>query len=125
MKAAPNAACLHVHLGFPLGSMALITGTTGVPAGDAYEALSVIAFSGAAYADDHQNRQLLLGGGKAAAVSVDDGDAIAVLVDEFAARVQQSAAPIDSLDSWRQLATIAEAVERSAASQQAVSLEWD
>jgi predicted dehydrogenase len=125
MEAAPNAECLHVHLGFPQGGMALLTQTTAVAAGDAYEALSVIAFSGAAYADDHQNRQLLLSGGAATALPVDDGDALAVLLDEFASRVQGSVEPTDSLDSWRRLVAIADAVERSAASQQAVSLELD
>jgi len=122
---APNAECLHVHLGFPQGAMGLITETTAVPAGDASEALSVIAFSGAAYADDHQNRQLLLGGGAATAPHVDDGNALAVLLDEFAVRVQNTAAQSDSLDTWRRISVLMKAVEQSADSQQAIRLELD
>lgn len=125
MAGASHAECLHVHLGFPQGAMALVTETTAVPAGDASEALSVIAFSGAAYADDHQNRQLLLGGGAATAPPVDDGDALAWLLDEFALRVQNSTGPAEALDHWRRVATVADAVKRSADSQQAISLELD
>ena len=102
----------------------MITNTTAVPGNDAYDALSVIAFSGAAYSDDHQNRQLLFGGA-ATAPPADEGDALAFLLDEFAANVQSSVDPADSLGRWRQLAMIADAVERSAASQQAVTLELD
>ena len=105
--------------------MGLVTETTAVPAGDASEALSVIAFSGAAYADDHQNRQLLLGGGLATAPHVDDGDALAVLLDEFAVRAQNSSTPTDSLDTWRRISALMNAVEQSADSQQAITLELD
>jgi len=119
----PDAECLHVHLGFPHGSMALITQTPALPGGDASESLSVIAFSGAAYADDHQNRQLLLSGGPASAPLADEGDALAFLLDDFAGRVQSSIESTDSRGHWRRLATIADAVDRSATSHQAIPLE--
>lgn len=59
---------IQVHLGFPSGAMALIDYSNQLPDGDGYQSLSVIASSGAAYADDHQNMQLVFRGGRPQAV---------------------------------------------------------
>jgi myo-inositol 2-dehydrogenase/D-chiro-inositol 1-dehydrogenase len=53
---------LQLHLGFPEGGMALISLGFGLPAGDGYEVLSLIGSTGAAYADDHPQRQLVFRG---------------------------------------------------------------
>lgn len=53
---------LQLHLGFPDGGMALISLAFGLPAGDGYDALSLIGSTGAAYADDHPQRQLVFRG---------------------------------------------------------------
>src|SRR5262249_1046053 len=45
------------------------------PPGDDYFSLSLIGSSGAAYADDHHNAQLLYGGGHPAALRTGQGDA--------------------------------------------------
>ena len=55
--------CLLVHLGFKCGGMALIDFTNSLPDGDNYESLSLIGSKGAAYADDHRNRNLFFNGG--------------------------------------------------------------
>ena len=55
--------CLLVHLGFKCGGMALIDFTNSLPDGDNYESLCLIGSKGAAYADDHRNRNLFFNGG--------------------------------------------------------------
>ena len=55
--------CLLIHLGFKCGGMALIDFTNSLPDGDNYESLSLIGSKGAAYADDHRNRNLFFNGG--------------------------------------------------------------
>lgn len=60
--------CLvQVHLGFPNGGMALIGVANTLPPGDGYRSLTLIGSSGAAYADDHHQTQLLYRGGLPAA----------------------------------------------------------
>lgn len=119
----PSGDFLQVQLGFPFGGMALVSMSTALPSGDAHHSLSVIASTGAAYSDEHQNRQLLFAGGPASAPVADEGDSTAALLDEFAAAAQSPDEPNERLRSWQQLTRIVEAVERSLATQQAVSLE--
>lgn len=122
---ADHPEILHVHLGFQQGGMALLTSTSAGDGTDEYESLSVIAFSGAAYADDHQNRQLLFGNGPATALRAEEGDTLAFLIEEFALSVKGETDPEALLSHWRRIEAIAEAVERSAASRQAIGLELD
>ena len=62
-----DSKCLLVHLGFKCGGMALIDFTNSLPDGDNYESLSLIGSKGAAYADDHRNRNLFFHGGEPSA----------------------------------------------------------
>lgn len=55
---------IQIHLGFVAGGMALLDWGR-IPEGEEYRSLSVLGSSGAAYADDHANRQLVFGGGPA------------------------------------------------------------
>ena len=55
------------HLGFPGGGMAMINFSNTLPEGDAYHSLSLIGSRGAAYADDHRDRNLVFSGGSAKA----------------------------------------------------------
>ena len=50
---------VQVHLGFPEGGMALIDYSQTLPKGTVYFSLSMIAATGAAYADDQHNMNLL------------------------------------------------------------------
>ena len=54
---------VQVHLGFADGGMALIGVANTLPPGDGYRSLTLIGSSGAAYADDHHQTQLLYRGG--------------------------------------------------------------
>ncbi|MBI3861769.1 MAG: Gfo/Idh/MocA family oxidoreductase [Planctomycetia bacterium] len=62
---------VQVHLGFTGDGMALIDYCESLPTGDRYFSQSLIGSTGAAYADDHHNRQLLFGDGCASALGDD------------------------------------------------------
>ena len=61
-SAENEVKCSLVHLGFECGGMALLDFTNSLPASDNYESLSLIGSKGAAYADDHRNRNLFFSG---------------------------------------------------------------
>lgn len=65
---------VQIHAGGPGPAMVLCDLAHGLPAGDEYWSLSVIGSHGAAYADDHRNRQLVFGGGTARAECTREGD---------------------------------------------------
>jgi predicted dehydrogenase len=115
---------VQVHLGFPGGGMALIDYTDRLPPGDGYQSLSVIGSAGAAYADDHQNTQLLYRGGRPLAVRADDGvKQLAALLQEFVDDLQTGRDLSASVTAWRDVLTVADAVRRSLESRQAIPLE--
>lgn len=62
-----------VHLGFPQGGMAMIDYALTLQGGDDYFSLSLIGSTGAAYADDHHNRNLLFSGGVTHAIETNQG----------------------------------------------------
>ena len=118
VHAVAHARGTQVHLGFPNGGMALIDQAM-VPPGDSYYSLSVICASGAVYADDHPNMQLIYQGGSPSAVRALEGVPWAALVQDF----------LDSINAgsvqhphWQTAILIAEAVEASLRTKQAVSL---
>jgi UDP-N-acetyl-2-amino-2-deoxyglucuronate dehydrogenase len=83
-----------LHLGFPGGAMALIDHAQSLPPGDGYFSLSLIGSSGAAYADDHHNRQLLFQGGPPAAILTQEGAGLLAMLREFIAAVDQKRPPL-------------------------------
>jgi predicted dehydrogenase len=110
--AIARAGSCQLHLGFPGGPMALIERATDLPAGDGYRSLSVIGSCGAAYADDHQNVQLLYRGGPARAVLVPETSRMPSAVVD--------GAPDDNRE---RAALVVEAARESAAAGRAVTLE--
>lgn len=72
-----------VHLGFPGGGMALLGFSRRLPAGQAYESLSLVGSRGAAYADDHHNTQLLFAGRHPVALITDSGSGRLAELQEF------------------------------------------
>lgn len=56
-------ACSLIHLGFPGGGMAMLDFTETLKEGEGYRSISLIGSRGAAYSDDHRNRNLLFAGG--------------------------------------------------------------
>jgi predicted dehydrogenase len=101
---------LQIHFGFPGDAMALLVYSSLHPPGDSYRMLHVIGSAGAAYADDQQIMQLLYQGGQVRGV----------VAQEFMTSVPGCASiPQD----WANILAVADAVHRSLASRQAVSLE--
>jgi len=118
-----NRDLVQVHLGFQGGGMALINYSNRLPAGDGYQSLSVIGSSGAAYADDHQDRQLVFAGGPPQAVRGGEGITLAPLMQEFVDAVREQRDLTASLSAWTRVWEVADAVQRSLESRQAVQRE--
>ena len=105
---------IQVHLGFPGGVMALIDYANQLPEGDGYQSLSVIGSSGAAYADDHQNMQLVFRGGRPLAVRAEEtGRRHDALIQEFVDGLQAGGDVSSAVADWQQVVDLANAVTRS------------
>jgi predicted dehydrogenase len=114
---------LHVHLGFHGGGMALIDYTNRLPVGDDYVSLSVIGSSGAAYADDHQNMQLLYCGGHPKSLRLDERSRqIAALVQEFVDGLNANRDFSTTVAAWLHVLKLAQSVSQSLATGQAIEL---
>jgi predicted dehydrogenase len=114
---------LQIHLGFPEGAMALIDYAACLPAGEGYQSLSVIGSAGAAYADDHQNMQLVYQGGRPRAMRADEGAVqLGAMVQEFVDALHAGHDFAASVSAWRDVLAVVEAVERSLVSRQAIAL---
>jgi predicted dehydrogenase len=86
-------AYLQVHLGFARGGMALLDFAQQLPKGQGYNSLSLIGSKGAAYADDHQNTQLIFAGGNPAALISDLGVGALHELREFARCIASNVTP--------------------------------
>ena len=112
-----------VHLGFPDGGMALIDEARTLPNGDGYLSLSLIGSSGAAYADDHHNRNLVFQGGDPSAIDTGQGSAaLAAELEEFLSAVEEGREPGASGAENCTAIQVAEAAVTSLQSQQALRL---
>lgn len=101
---------LQIHLAFPGDAMALLVYSSQLPAAVPYRSLHVIGSAGAAYADDQQNMQLLL----------QQGEARVLVAEE---KPREEAGLVQMPQDWKPALAVAEAVKRSLASRQAVTLE--
>lgn len=115
---------VQIHLGFKGGGMALITHSQRLPEGDGYQSLSVIGSSGAAYADDHHNRQLVYGGGAPVAVQGGEGNCLVLLllqsfVDGFTETFDSTA----TSSNWNDVWDVADAVVKSLETRKAIHRE--
>ncbi len=122
-QAAESSDLAQVHLGFAGGGMALITYSNRLPPGDGYQSLSVIGSSGAAYADDHQDRQLVFAGGPPQAVRGGEGITLAPVIQEFVDALRDQHDLSASLSAWTRVWDVADAVQRSLESGQAIHRE--
>ncbi len=112
-----------VHLGFPDGGMALIDEARTLPNGDGYLSLSLIGSSGAAYADDHHNRNLVFQGGDPGAIDTGQGSAaLTAQLEEFVTAVEERREPAASGPENQTAIQVAEAAVTSLQSQQALRL---
>ncbi|MBM3969167.1 MAG: hypothetical protein FJ302_04805 [Planctomycetes bacterium] len=104
---------VQMHLGFPGGAMALIDYSNRLPSGDGYQSLSVIGSSGAAYADDHQNTQLVFRGGQARAVLAEEtGRRHSIAVQERIDSLQAGHDVATCVTEWQNVLKVAESVRQ-------------
>ena len=116
-----SVGSIQVHLGCSGGGMVLVDYTDGLPAGDGYQSLTVIGSAGAAYADDHQNQQLVYGGGCARAMPTGEGVlALVTLVQKFVDELRKQNELWPSGGAWQQARLMADAVRRSLDLRQAI-----
>jgi predicted dehydrogenase len=119
----PAGRYLQIHLGFALG-MALIDYTNRLPTDKPYQSMSVIGFSGAAYAEDDQNMQLVFRGGRAEALPTVGSPVLALtaLVQEFVDELAAGRTSAASTNPWS-VYSLADAINRSLTSHQAIACE--
>lgn len=117
---------LQTHLGFADGGMALVDIASSLPQGDCYESISLIGGTGAAYSDDHHNRNLLFAGGIPTAMNTGEGDNYLVnQIHEFVAAIKEQRQPTISGEAGRQALVVAEAAKASARSETSMTLAGD
>ena len=114
---------VQVHLGFPEGGMALIDYSTALPQGSDYFSLSVIGATGAAYADDHHNMNLLYRGGQPSAINSEQRQShILAQIQEFVSALHEDREPATTGDDGRAAVQVAEAAVESMTSGRAARL---
>jgi len=120
------AAYQQVHLGFAGGGMALIDYCTHLPNGSLWHrSLHVIGSAGAAYADDHDQAQLVFGGGVPRAPRRHEGLDFRgpSIVQDFVDGAPAEAGLAMSHTQWHYVRATAAAVQESLATRQAVRVE--
>jgi len=114
---------VQLHLGFAAGAMALIDYCGALPAGDDYFSLSVVGSTGAAYADDHHNMQLLYRDGSPAALKTDQAQhQLLAQLQEFVGAIEAGREPSITATDGRHAVRVAEAANESIATGQTVHL---
>lgn len=98
-----------VHLGFPESAMAVITLSESLPPGDRYFSCTLIGTTGAAYADDHRQMQLLYRGNSPRAERTETGFLREVdELREFVSAINERRPPsVSGLDVDRALLLVA------------------
>ena len=105
---------LQVHIGFDDDRMAVIDCTTQLASGDDYYSAGVISSTGAAYADDHHNVQLLFGGQHPQAIKTSQGDrGLLATFQEFVDSRAKSRPPICGAPEWHRAQRLWNAAARS------------
>ena len=113
LQSAANPDYIQFHLGFTNDGMAMIDITGSLPADDGYFSLSMIGGTGAAYADDHHNMNLLYSGGQPNALRTNQGrtDLTGQLQEFVDAISEQRAAAVTLADTSRAAAVAAQVIE--------------
>lgn len=106
---------LQIHFGFPGDGMAIIDYSRCLPEDGSYYSLSLIGSNGAAYADDHQNMQLLYVGRDPIALKTEQNlDHLCAQVQEFTDSISTKRTPSVTVDDACTSIQVADAVIRSA-----------
>ncbi|MEE8164563.1 MAG: Gfo/Idh/MocA family oxidoreductase, partial [Myxococcota bacterium] len=105
---------LQVHLGFANGGMALID-HAALPTDTGYYSLSLIGSTGAAYADDHRDLQLLLAGDTPSALGKVEGILPVIgQLDEFASAIRAARQPSVTMEATVAALDVLDAVTSAA-----------
>lgn len=119
-----GSAYIQLHLGFKGGGMALIDYSQTLPQGDDYYSLSMIGSTGAVYADDHRNMQLLYKGGNPSALKVGEGENYWILqLQEFINSIEENRSLLLKESDVLRVIEIAEAVAVSLETGEAVQMD--
>lgn len=114
---------VQIHLGFPEGGMALISVCRSLPPGDDYQTVSLIASTGAAYADDHLQKQLLFRGERPVATQhAEMIPAIVTQLREFQQVIADKRHPADAAAAMKSALALTEAAWTSLAEHRPVRL---
>lgn len=117
---------VQVHLGFPEGGMALIDYASTPAGGEEYFSLSLIGSKGAAYADDHHNRNLLFVGGMAKAVATSQGAFHLIEpLREFVTAIEGKRQPTVTADDFKAALHVTTAAVTSLEERRTVNLTGD
>jgi predicted dehydrogenase len=119
LQPAANPDYIQFHLGFANDGMAMIDVAGSLPAGGDYFSLSMIGSTGAAYADDHHNMNLLYSGGQPSALRASQGRAdLAGQLQEFVDAIgEQRPAAVTLEDATRTIAVTEQIIESANSSQ--------
>ncbi len=121
MSGAPSPDYMQVHLGFEDGGMAMIDCAKSLPTGQGYYSLSLIGSTGAAYADDHHDMQLLYRGGPSVAVKTDLGQLhLLAQLQDFVNCIRDNRAPPATIADLRAAIEVLEAAIKSTQSGRAI-----
>ena len=94
LQSAANPGYIQFHLGFANDGMAMIDIAASLPSGGDYFSLTMIGGTGAAYADDHHNMNLLYSGGQPNAIRTSQGWAdLAGQLQEFVDAISEQREP--------------------------------
>ena len=121
LQSTANPDYIQFHLGFASDGMAMIDVATSLPSGGDYFSLTMIGGTGAAYADDHHNMNLLYGGGQPNALRASQGRADLVgQLQEFVDASGEQRKPIVTLTDTARATKVVRQVLKSAESRQVV-----
>jgi predicted dehydrogenase len=111
---------LQIHLGFPNGGMAVFEYAGQLPERQGYDSLSLIGSTGAAYADDHHNMQLMLAGKNPIALMSDSGNSRFHELETFIQQIVSGEPPGKNCEMILEVHRVIDGVRRSIESQRAI-----
>ena len=122
LQSAANPEYIQFHLGFANDGMAMIDVAASLPSGGDYFSLTMIGGTGAAYADDHHNMNLLYSGGQPNAIRASQGRADLVRqLQEFVDAISEQRAPSVTVADTTRAVEVLDQVLESAKSRQVIS----
>jgi myo-inositol 2-dehydrogenase/D-chiro-inositol 1-dehydrogenase len=116
LQSAANPEYIQFQLGFANDGMAMIDIAASLPTGGDYFSMTMLGDTGASYADDHHNMNLLYSGGQPSAIRASQGRADLVgqlqeFVDAIGEQREPSVTPADTAQAMDVVAQVLESAE--------------